>query len=121
MTGKERAREVFERSVRELDDAAVKRLRLARRAALADASAGDARAHWRAWPAGLAAASVLALGVAWWWPREAAVPASPPAAVATPAPADADEPVLAEAGEDAELYAWLAEAPVATDAPGHRL
>jgi hypothetical protein len=64
---------------------------------------------------------VLAGGLAWWWPRPLP-PATPPAPVATaPAAVDAEEPVLAEADEDADLYAWLADAPVAADPPEHRL
>ena len=116
-----RARELFERSVQELDETAVKRLRLARRATLA---AGEKTPRWQGWGAGLATASVLALGLAWWWPREAAPPQAPLAPVAMHAPAavaDAEEPVLAEADENADLYAWLAEAPVATEPEEHRL
>ena len=118
-----RARALFERSVQEMDEVAVKRLRLARRSTLA--AAEPARTHWQGWAGGLAAASVLALGLAWWWPRESGAPAHAVPVAATPAanPADpsSDDPVLAEADEDADLYAWLAEAPVAADAPGHRL
>jgi len=119
-----RARALFERSVQELDEIAVKRLRLARRSTLATAPESGRR--WQPWAGGLAAASVLALGLAWWWPRESMAPVAPaPVAVlpASAAPADAgsEEPVLAEAGEDADLYAWLAEAPVAAERPGHRL
>jgi len=116
-----RARTLFERSVQELDEAAVKRLRLARRATLADAS--EAGLRWRPWAGGLAAASVLALGVAWWWPRTQVAPEVPVAMAPATAPTDpgSDEPVLAEADEDADLYAWLAEAPVAAERPGHRL
>jgi hypothetical protein len=115
---KDKARELFERSVQELDDAAVKRLRLARRSALA--GAGEASTRWRGWPAGLAVTAVLVLGAAWWWPQAAT---SPPAQspVAAVKEANVDEPVLDEAGEEADLYAWLAEAPVASEKPGHRL
>ena len=117
----DRARALFERSVEGLDEAAVKRLRLARRSTLA--SDADPAPRWQAWPAGLAAAGVLALGLAWWLPRTSMPPPpAPVAANAVPAPADADEPVLAEADEDSELYAFLAEAPVAADpAKGHNL
>jgi hypothetical protein len=97
----------------------VKRLRLARRATLSAQTRPAPR--WQAWPAGLAAAGVLALGLAWWWPQAAAPPPAPVAATASPE-ASADEPVLAEADEDSDLYAFLAEAPVAADAPaGQRL
>ena len=112
-----RMRELFERSVQELDDAAVKRLRLARRAALAGAAPAQARPL--GWTAGLAAACVLVLGLAWWWPQGATAPQAPVAQAAN-AP-DPEEPVLVEAGEDAELYAWLSEAPVASEEPEHRL
>ena len=115
-----RARELFERSVRELDEAAVKRLRLARRAALS--AAASPVPVWRGWAGGFAFASVLALGLAWWWPRESLAPTAPVATPSVPVPAPAsDEPVLAEAGEDADLYAWLGEAPVASDDPEQAL
>ena len=59
-----KARALFERSVEQLDEATVRRLRLARRSTLA----APAAPRWRGWPAGLAAAAVLALGLAWWLP-----------------------------------------------------
>ena len=108
-----RARALFERSVQQLDEAALRRLRLARRSALASASAP----RRRAWPAGVAAAALLVLGMAWWLPRTAPAPATPAASPAS----SADEPVLAEADEDADLYAWLGEAPVAADDEEQRL
>ena len=117
-----RARALFERSVQELDEIAVKRLRLARRSTLA--SAPEPGLRWQPWAGVLAAASVLALGVAWWWPQASVAPAAPVAAtpaVKTPADPGTDEPVLAEAGEDADLYAWLGEAPVASDEPEQAL
>ena len=117
-----RARALFERSVQDMDEAAVKRLRLARRSTLA---APDPGLRWQPWAGGLAVASVLALGLAWWWPRaQTPAPAVPVAATsAAPTSVDpgAEDPVLAEADDDADLYAWLAEAPVAADRPGHRL
>jgi hypothetical protein len=116
-----RARALFERSVQELDEAAVKRLRLARRSTLAAPEPG---LRWQPWAGGLAAASMLALGLAWWWPRAqtaTVAPTVPMAATSAPADPGSDEPVLAEAGDDADLYAWLAEAPVAADRPGHHL
>jgi hypothetical protein len=112
-----RARGLFERSVEQLDDAAIRRLRLARRSTLASGLSPSMR--WRAWPAGLAAAGVLALGLAWWWPHAAAKPQAPVAA--TRASADTEEPVLAEADDDADLYVFLADAPVAAESPGQRL
>jgi len=114
-----KARELFERSVAELDEAAVKRLRLARRSTLAAERAPAPR--WQGWAGGLVAAGVLALGLAWWWPRETNPGPAPVAATTASAPATADEPVLAEADDDADLYAFLADAPVAADAPGHHL
>jgi len=115
-----KARALFERSVQELDDAAVKRLRLARRGALASEGANAPR--WQGWPAGLAAAGVLAIGLAWWWPRETVAPVAPVAANNAQVEQGTDEPVLAEADDDADLYAFLADAPVAADAQqGHRL
>ena len=118
MNSKEgRARGLFERSVEQLDDAAIRRLRLARRSTLA--SEVVTGIGWRAWPAGLAVAGVLALGLAWGWPREAARPQAPVASAH--AQADAEDPVLAEADDDADLYVFLADAPVAADAQEHRL
>jgi hypothetical protein len=113
-----KARALFERSVAGLDEAAVKRLRLARRATLASAAPAP---RWQAWPAGLAAAGVLALGLAWWWPQHGTPAPAPVAATAATVDASADEPVLAEADDDADLYAFLADAPVAADAQEHRL
>lgn len=107
------ARALFERSVQQLDEVAVRRLRLARRSTLASTSA----ARSRAWPAGVAAAAMLVLGLAWWLPRAAPAPAPS----ATGPAAVAEEPVLAEADEDADLYAWLGEAPVAADDPEQQL
>jgi hypothetical protein len=113
-------RELFERAVRGLDERGARRLRLARRSLLASARSPAPR--WRAWSAGLAMASVLGLGLAWWWPQQhGSAPAATAPVAAHAAAADADEPVLAEADEDADLYAWLAEAPVASDTPGHHL
>jgi hypothetical protein len=105
---------LFERSVRRLDAATANRLRLARRAALA----GDrpSREASRGWPAALAATAVLVLGIGWWLPRDRApVPAAPAAVAVAP-----DEAVLVAEGDDVELYAWLAEAPVAAEAGPER-
>jgi hypothetical protein len=112
------ARALFERSVQELDDAAVKRLRLARRAALSGGR--EPASNWLRWPAGFAAAAVLVLGLSWWWPGTSIAPPAPAPNTAA-APAETEEPGLAEAGDDAELYAWLGEAPVAVEQPEHRL
>ena len=102
---------LFEDAVQRLDLGAANRLRLARRAALAGAAPAARRG--RAWLPALAAAAVLVLGLAWWLPRGPA-----PAPVAPPALASEDAAVVAEDSEDAELYAWLAEAPVAAEADG---
>ena len=113
------ARALFERSVRVLGEGDAKRLRLARRSLLAAAPAPTPR--WQAWSAGAATALVLGLGLAWWWPQASPAPAAPVPVASAPAAVDGEEPVLAEADEDADLYAWLAEAPVAAEAPEHRL
>ncbi len=108
--GNDKARALFERAARGVDAAAAKRLRLARREALAR----GARSPALAWAPALAMAGVLVLGLAWWLPRKEPQPA-PVAA------APEEEVVLAEVDDDADLYAWLAEAPVAADAPEQRL
>ena len=134
-----RARAEFDAACTQLDAADANRLRLARRSALA----GPPRARPWTW-APLAGAVAIGLLALWAWPRSPApapapivdAPADPPATLPGPAiPAtpivsseDADDmpidEVLADAepewealgDEDAELYAWLADAPVAPDA-----
>ena len=102
---------LFEDAVQRLDLGAANRLRQARRVALADGA--PAHRQRRAWLPALAAAAALVLGLAWWLPRGTA----PAPASATPAAvASEDTAVLAEDGDDADLYAWLAEAPVAAEA-----
>lgn len=102
-------RALFERASERLDQGTAFRLRRAREAALQ--ARPEKRPAWGV-PAGAFAAAVLALGLAWWLPgREATAPIEPGALAGE----DIDALVLAE---DAELYAWLAEAPVA--APGGR-
>jgi hypothetical protein len=101
-----RARESFENSVAGLDQATSNRLRLMRREALS-----AARTPARAWglPLAASAVAVLALGLVW---RTNTNPAMLP----TPAPADTGEEISATgfpSEEDADLYAWLGEAPVA--------
>jgi hypothetical protein len=103
------ARECFERSVDALPPATANRLRLARRAALANASA---RRPLVAWTLPLGAAAALVLGLAWW--RQAPAPALPATAQATArALPDAGGPAADD--DDAALYAWLADTPVASD------
>jgi ferric-dicitrate binding protein FerR (iron transport regulator) len=99
------ARELFDRASSRLDQDVASRLRRARRDALA-APAPRSRAMMV--PAGAFAAAVLALGLAWWMP-----PASSPPDLAQDNQATAEIDALM-ADEDADLYAWLAEAPVAT-------
>lgn len=110
----DRARDLFERASDGLDQGMAFRLRRARH------DAQQTRPLRRALPmfvpAGAFAAAALALGLAWWLPQRAAVaPADPAVAVGT---AELDALVIEE---DAELYAWLAEAPVATAAAGPQL
>lgn len=102
------AKKLFEDAVQGLDAAAGNRLRMARRSILAADGPRRARAAWM--PA-LATAVVLGVGLAWWLPP-ASAPVAPAAVVAPASPEVAE---FAEAGDEAELYAWLAEAPVAAD------
>ena len=108
----DRARDLFERASDGLDQGMAFRLRRARHEAqqVRPARRGLALAV----PAGAFAAAVLALGLAWWLPQRTVMPpATDPALAASTAELDA---LVIE--EDAELYAWLAEAPVATAAQG---
>lgn len=100
-------RALFERASERLDQGMAYRLRRAREAALQGRPAK--RPAWGV-PAGAFAAAVLALGLAWWLPAGPGPSTAAPDALAVE---DIDALVVAE---DAELYAWLAEAPVA--APG---
>jgi hypothetical protein len=103
-----RARDLFDRASTGLDQGMAFRLRRARHEAQQPRRLP--RGGSILVPAGAFAAAVLALGLAWWLP-----PSSP-----VSAPADAGElAVNAELDalvieEDPELYAWLADAPVAT-------
>lgn len=101
----DRARDLFDRASERLDQGTAFRLRRAREAALRPAPA--ALPGRRLWPAGAVAASVMALGLAWWIPQ--AGPDSP-----TAAPLASEEIESLVLAEDAELYAWLADAPVAS-------
>lgn len=97
-------RDLFDRASDRLDHGMAFRLRRARLAAQQPARTP---AGQRLLPAGAFAAAVLALGLAWWLPQRPAgeaLPADPLAA------SDVDALVLEE---DPDLYAWLAEAPVA--------
>ena len=101
----DRARDLFDRASQRLDQGTAFRLRRAREAALRPQTASTAR---RFWPAGAVAASVMTLALAWWIPSRIG-PETPGAA-----PLASDEIESLVVAEDAELYAWLAEAPVAS-------
>jgi hypothetical protein len=105
------ARELFDRASARVDAGTALRLRRARQ----DALQARPRARMSAGlvPAGAFAAAVLALGLAWWMPQRPDVAPTP--AVVSAADAEIDG-LMAE--EDPELYAWLADAPVAIHAQG---
>jgi len=103
------SRQLFERSVERIDAATGNRLRLMRRDALAGAR--PPRARWLA-PAATAASVILLASLAWWLPTTPEqVAALPPEVL------DSGEAIL-PGDNDAEMYAWLGEAPVAVD-PAH--
>lgn len=101
----DRARDLFDRASDRLDQGTAFRLRRAREAALRPESAATGR---RLWPAGAVTASLMALAMAWWIPSRI----GPEAPGAVPLANDEIESLVM--AEDAELYAWLAEAPVAS-------
>lgn len=101
------SRELFERSVERIDAATGNRLRLMRRDALAGAR--QRRARWLA-PGVTAALVLLLAGLAWWLPA----PPEQAAAALPPEILDGGEAVF-PGDKDAEMYAWLGEAPVAVD------
>lgn len=102
-------RQLFERAAARVDQGMAYRLRRAREQALQGPA--PRRRHAALLPVGAVAAAVLALGLAWWLPAR---PGPAPAAGEALAQADVDALVQAE---DAELYAWLAEGPVARSQP----
>lgn len=109
------ARELFEQASRRLDPATALRLREARRTALAG---NGQRRPGLAWgmPAGAFAATVMAVGLAWWWPgNEGTVPTGN---IAETPVSQAELDALLD--EDPDFYAWLAEAPVAMNDGGRR-
>lgn len=108
--GPARARDLFERASAGLDHGMAFRLRRARAEAQQPRSRRPAFAGLV--PAGVAAAALLALGVAWWRPEPTPTPSSAIAG-ATDGEQQEIEQLLA-GDEDPELYAWLGEAPVAT-------
>lgn len=97
-----RARDLFEHASNRLDIATSNRLRLARR----DAQSTPRKPSRTLLPMATAATAMLAIGLAWWLPREQTH------ADATIAIEAAQEAYIAD--DDAEVYAWLGEAPVAT-------
>lgn len=121
------ARSRFEHAVESLPAATANRLRLARRAALAGkAPAGAARR----WAVPLGAAAALLLGIAWWRQVPVAEPAATvadsavaqAAASGTMSDSKAVSAVVDLPSEDeADLYAWMADTPVANDARGSAL
>ncbi|KFN43344.1 hypothetical protein [Arenimonas oryziterrae] len=100
------ARQLFDRAGDRLDTATANRLRLMRREALRGA-AGPASRLGTWLPVGAAAVAVLALAIAWRAPvPEENIADTPDTELGT------DPAVTGE--DDAELYAWLGDAPVAT-------
>jgi hypothetical protein len=96
---------LFEQTSENLDPAIGNRLRLMRREALAN---DRPRMPQRWLPLGAAAATILAIGLTWWLPQRG-----------TPQPPAANTEVTTDVDllpdDDTEMYAWLGDAPVATD------
>ena len=105
------SRELFERSVERIDVATGNRLRLMRRDALASATLHGRNTAKRWLPAAGLASAALLVALALWLPREAeqGVATSPESIEIIEAAFPAED--------EAELYAWLSEAPVAVDPP----
>lgn len=104
----EKSRALFDRASAGLDPPTANRLRLMRR----DAIAGTPlRSTYRWLPLGAAAATVLAVGVAWWLPVR-----NPPVTTNDSSVSATDQDLLPE--DDAEIYDWLGEAPVAVNDTG---
>jgi hypothetical protein len=103
-----RARDLFDRASTGLDQGMSFRLRRARHEAQQPRRLP--RGGSILVPAGAFAAAVLALGLAWWLPQSSPV-AAPADAGDVAINAELDALVIEE---DPELYAWLADAPVAT-------
>jgi hypothetical protein len=99
----------FEQSVEALDVATANRLRLMRREVLSMGKPGNAVRWWL--PTG-AFASVALLAMIGWVASQS-LPHPSPVAVA-----DVPTDVVLADDDEVELYAWLGDAPVATDAPG---
>ena len=114
--GAARARDLFARAAERTDFEAGARLREARRQALSPRIAPPA---WRlAVPLGAAAALAVAFGVTRWTPATTPAPVPAEAAIAAIDPATPDEIERLLATDDADLYAWLGDAPVATAGAG---
>lgn len=105
-----RARESFAHAVDSLDVASANRLRLLRREALASRASPA-----RSWllPATAVAAGVLALSLAWRTSTGPTAPAPAPTPAA-PVVTEDESPLPFPSEDEATLYAWLGEAPVAT-------
>ncbi|MFY2765483.1 hypothetical protein [Arenimonas sp. MALMAid1274] len=101
-----RARALFDRASDGVDQGMAYRLRRARQEALQPRSAP--RPGRGLVPVGAFAAAVLAVGVSWWSLQPSVAPPVDPEAAQLSSEIDA---LLVE--EDADLYAWLADAPVA--------
>ena len=97
-------RKLFEEAVVDLDAATANRLRLMRREALSATAPARPRVLL---PALGFAAAVLAVGLGW---RAANPPVPAGNVTAEPVPA-----IELASDEDAALYAWLGEAPVASE------
>ncbi len=108
-----RARDLFDRASSRLDPDDASRLRRIRRDALDGPPV--VRARPMLVPAGAFAAALLALGLAWWMPPGQTVASFGPEDAAAASQLDG---LMIE--EDPDLYAWLADAPVATGKDGQR-
>lgn len=116
--GPARTRALFARAADRIDPATARRLLEARRRAQVPRASAPA---WRfAVPVGAAAAVALAFGIGPGFPPAtgdgavAAVTMPDPASVAALDPALPDEIERLLDAEDPDIYAWLADAPVAT-------
>jgi hypothetical protein len=101
-----KSRALFDQASEHPGPATGNRLRLMRRDALAG---GTRRAMPYRWlPLGAVAATILGIGMSWWLPQRNAIVA--PSEISSNA---TDQDLLPE--DDAEIYDWLGEAPVAVN------
>jgi hypothetical protein len=100
-----KSRTLFDQASGHLDPATGNRLRLMRRDALAGARR---RTPYRWLPLGAVAATILGIGMTWWLPQRSATVAPSEASINA-----SDQDLLPE--DDAEIYDWLGEAPVAVN------